>query len=102
MINVAGRKVLPEVIEQVLATHPAVRECAVVGLPAAEPGRGEEIAAVVALRGTVSEAALRDFVAARLPAWQVPRRWRLVEGTLINRRGKLSKQALKHSVDWGY
>lgn len=95
VINVAGRKVWPETIEQVLATHPAVRECAVFGLPSAEPGRGEDIAAVVVPRGAVTEAALRDFLNARLPAWQVPRRWRFAAELALSRRGKLFRNALR-------
>ncbi len=99
VINVAGRKVLPEVIERVLAAHPAVQECAVVGLPAAEPGRGEEIAALVVPRGAVTEAMLREFAAARLPAWQVPRRWRLVEALPRNSRGKISRAAARQCLE---
>lgn len=95
VINVAGRKVMPETIEQALAAHPAVRECAVLGLPSAEPGRGEDIAAVVVSRGAVTEAALRDFLAARLPAWQVPRVWRWVESIPHGPRGKPSRAALR-------
>lgn len=98
VINVAGRKVSPETIEEVLAAHPAVRECAVCGVPSADPGRVEDIAAVLVPRGEVSEAALREFLAARLPAWQVPRVWRLVEGPLVNARGKLSRELLRQIV----
>ncbi len=98
VINVAGRKVSPATIEEVLAAHPAVRECAVVGVPSADPGRGEDIAAVLVPRGAVSEAALREFLAARLPAWQVPRLWRWVEGPLVNERGKLSREHLRQIV----
>jgi acyl-CoA synthetase (AMP-forming)/AMP-acid ligase II len=95
VINVAGRKVFPEAIEQVLAAHPAVRECVVLGVPAAEPGRGEDIAAVVVPRGEVTAAALREFLAARLPAWQVPRVWRFEENLPVSGRGKLSRAAAR-------
>lgn len=91
VINVAGRKVFPEAIEQVLAGHPAVRECVVLGVPATEPERGEDIAAVVVPRGEVTAGELREFLAARLPAWQVPRVWRWVENLPVSGRGKLSR-----------
>lgn len=91
MMNVAGRKVPPETIEQALAAHPAVRECVVFGVPSAEPGRGEDIVALIVPRGEAAEAALREFLAVRLPAWQVPRVWRFVEALPINPRGKISR-----------
>lgn len=90
VINVAGRKVLPEVIEAVLRLHPGVRECLVLGLPA-DASRGETIAAVVAGSPDLEETSLRDFLLARLPAWQVPRRWRLEPALTPSHRGKLSR-----------
>lgn len=98
VINVAGRKVSPETIEPVLAAHPAVREGLVFGVPAAEADRGEDIAAAVVLRAPATEAELREFVAARLPAWQVPRVWRFVETLPTSGRGKLSRAALRRRV----
>lgn len=98
LINVAGRKVLPEVIEQVLATHPAVRDCVVFGMPSSVPDRGEEIVAVVVPRGLVTEAALHDYLASRLPAWQVPRRWQWRETLSVNARGKLSRSDLRRQA----
>ncbi len=93
-INVAGRKVSPEAIERVLATHPQVRECLVFGVPSADAERGETIVACVALRAEASGEALRQFLTARLPAWQVPREWCLVPSLETNERGKLSR------ADW--
>ncbi len=90
VINVAGRKVMPEVIEAALRAHPGVRECLVLGLPA-EAARGEAIAAVVASSPELDETSLRDFLLARLPAWQVPRRWRLEPALTPSHRGKLSR-----------
>lgn len=98
VINVAGRKVFPEAIEQVLAGHPAVRECVVLGVPAAEPGRGEDIAAVVVPRDEVTAAGLREFLATRLPAWQVPRVWRWLERLPATARGKCSRAELRRQL----
>lgn len=91
LINVAGRKVAPETIEQALLAHPAVRECLVLGLPSADAARGDEVAAVVATREEVTIEQLRQFLHARLPDWQIPREWRLVESLMVNARGKLSR-----------
>jgi acyl-CoA synthetase (AMP-forming)/AMP-acid ligase II len=90
-INVAGRKVAPEAIERVLAAHPAVRECLAFGVPSADSGRGETIVACVAPRETLTVETLKQFTLERLPAWQVPREWWLVDALEANQRGKLSR-----------
>ncbi|MBI3192282.1 MAG: long-chain fatty acid--CoA ligase, partial [Pedosphaera parvula] len=46
-INVAGRKVSPTTIEQVLLRHRAVRDCLVFGVTSLDPVRGESIVACV-------------------------------------------------------
>ena len=91
LINVAGRKVAPETIEQALLAHPAVRECLVLGLPSDDTARGDEIAAVFAARAEISIEQLREFLHDRLPDWQIPREWRAVESLAVNARGKLSR-----------
>jgi long-chain acyl-CoA synthetase len=90
-INVAGRKVLPETIEEVLRTYPGVRDCLVFGAPSGDPERGEMIVACVAAPPSVNSAALRQFLLATLPAWQVPREWVLLNALPVNHRGKLSR-----------
>ena len=90
-INVAGRKVLPETIEAVLANHPQVRSCLAFGVPSSDPQRGESIVACVAANSPLAGDALKQFAMANLPAWQVPREWWFVETLEANGRGKLSR-----------
>jgi acyl-CoA synthetase (AMP-forming)/AMP-acid ligase II len=90
-INIAGRKVVPEAIERELGGHPAVRDCVVFGVPGCGHGRGESIVAMVALRTVIPIADLRHHLSDRLPAWQIPREWDLVEALPFNARGKLSR-----------
>jgi acyl-CoA synthetase (AMP-forming)/AMP-acid ligase II len=89
VINVAGRKVSPEMIERELAAHPKVRECVVFGLPSRDTERMEIIAAVVVADAV--EAELKRFLLEKLPAWQVPREWHFVESLTPNARGKVSR-----------
>ena len=93
-INVAGRKVLPEAIEGVLAAHPAVRECVIFGVPSSELGRGETIVACLALDQKANADILKQYLLQQLPAWQVPREWWFVDSLTANERGKLSR------VEW--
>jgi long-chain acyl-CoA synthetase len=90
LINVAGRKVAPETIEQVLLTHPAIRDCLVLGLPD-DDARGESIGVVYDVRSPVSEAELRTFLQRTLPTWQLPRRWWLRPDLGVDHRGKRSR-----------
>ena len=96
-INIAGRKVSPEGIERVLVLHPAVRDCLVFGVPAAESERGETIVACVALHAetcaTTEE--LKQYLISYLPAWQVPRKWWIVPSLQANERGKISRLQLR-------
>jgi long-chain acyl-CoA synthetase len=88
-INVAGRKVSPETIERALLAHPRVRECLVFGAPSRDAERLETIVAIVA--SDVPETELKNFLLAKLPAWQVPREWRFVASLSANARGKISR-----------
>ncbi len=90
-INVAGRKLDPEIVERVLGSHPAVAECLVFGVPSDRPERGEEIVACVVGRSSLSVHELKHFVSAQLPAWQVPRTWWFAPALEPNERGKLSR-----------
>ncbi len=90
-INVAGRKVSPESIEKVLVGHPGVRECVIFGVPSSDAQRGDTIVACVSANTSVSGEALKQFLLAQIPAWQVPREWWLVESLFASSRGKLSR-----------
>jgi len=101
-INVAGRKLSPEMVERALLAHPQVRECLVLGVPSHDAERTENIVAIIATDAT--EAVLKNFLLQTLPAWQVPREWRLVASLPTNARGKISRAEwrkrwlLEHSV----
>lgn len=89
-INLAGRKLSPETVEQALLTHPAVRGCVVFGAPSRDPGRTDTIIAVVATKA--SEKELKDFLLQTLPAWQIPREWRIVESISTTAQGKIPRR----------
>jgi acyl-CoA synthetase (AMP-forming)/AMP-acid ligase II len=90
LINVAGRKVAPETIENVLRQHPHVRNCLVFGVCNSQPDRTESIVACVEMSSPPEKEILRGFLLQALPAWQVPREWWFTE-LGANSRGKLSR-----------
>ena len=91
-INVAGRKVIPEVVERALASHPAVKDCLVFGVPSTDV-RNEHIVACVSACAALTPEELAGYMQDRLPGWQVPREWWMVDSLEVNDRGKRSRAA---------
>jgi acyl-CoA synthetase (AMP-forming)/AMP-acid ligase II len=75
VIRRGGENISSVLVEKVLREHPLVLEAAVIGVP--DPVLGQEVKAFIVARGPVSETELRDFAAARLARFQVPRLWEL-------------------------
>jgi crotonobetaine/carnitine-CoA ligase len=74
-----GENLSPLEVEEALAAHPAVLECAVVGVPS-ELSEQDVKAFVVAADGAVLDfGELREFTAGRLAAFKVPRYWQQVD-----------------------
>ena len=98
MLKVRGMFVSPLEIEDCLAQHPAVRECAVVG---ADDGDGLTVPkAFVALRaghepGEALTRALQDHVRERLAKYKYPRLVQFVDSLPRNDRGKVMRRELR-------
>ena len=72
MVLVSGFNVYPNEVEDVVASHPGVLECAVVGVPDAQSG--EAVVLFVAKKDPALTAqALRDFCAEQLTAYKRPK-----------------------------
>ncbi|WP_019885063.1 AMP-binding protein [Streptomyces purpureus] len=95
MINASGFKVWPREVEDVLYTHPAVREAAVVGVPDAY--RGETVKAYVSLRPGVSAepAELSAYCAERLAAYKYPREVEVLAELPKTTSGKILRRELR-------
>jgi long-chain acyl-CoA synthetase len=94
MIIRGGYNVYPREIEEVLYSHPAVREAAVVGVPHAE--LGEEVAAAVALKPDIraTEEELREYVKEQVAAYKYPRLVWFVDELPKTATGKILKREL--------
>ncbi|MCZ7461258.1 AMP-binding protein [Streptomyces sp. WMMC940] len=95
MINASGFKVWPREVEDVLHTHPAVREAAVVGVPHAY--RGETVKAYVSLLpGTVvGPDELAGYCADRLAAYKYPRQVEILDELPKTTSGKILRRELR-------
>ncbi len=94
MIVTGGYNVYPREVEDVLLTHPAVRECAVIGLPD-ETWVEAVVAVVVAEPGTVGEDELIAFCRDRLAGYKKPQR--VIFDAVIPKTavGKVSRKTLR-------
>lgn len=94
IIKTGGYKVSALEIEEVFREHPAVQECAVVGLP--DPEWGERVAlAVVAAGGTEPTLEeLRRWAGDRLAPYKLPTRLLTVAELPRNAMGKVTKPEL--------
>ena len=95
MINASGYKVWPREVEDVLYTHPAVREAAVVGV--ADAYRGESVRAVLSLRvgQAIDPDAMRAWCRERMAAYKVPREVLVMDDLPKTSTGKILRRALR-------
>src|SRR6476659_5734249 len=94
VINVAGKKLNPAVVEAHLLRFRGVRQAVVFGRPTGAGLRNEEVAACVRASPDVSESELLRFCRTALSGWQVPKRIFIVDIIPINERGKISRREL--------
>ncbi|MEU8566868.1 fatty acid--CoA ligase family protein [Streptomyces pathocidini] len=87
MINVAGKKVSPQEVEDALSGHPAVAEAQVLAAP--DSARGQVPVARVVLCAVVSTEVLHRWCRDRLAPHQVPRRIEVVTALPRSATGKL-------------
>lgn len=105
MINVDGLKLQPPEVEDVVHTHPAVAECAAVGLP--DPATWQRLAMAVVLRAPEPDAdrraaiadELRALAGQHLAAFKVPGEIVMVDALPRSGIGKLQRRRLIELFD---
>ncbi|CAN5386591.1 AMP-binding protein [soil metagenome] len=95
MIKVRGFQVAPAEIEAVLHSHPAVRDCAVFGVP--DDADGEAVVAAVSVRDAVSAEELTALVHDRLASYKQLSEVRFVSEIPRLPSGKVLRRVLKES-----
>ena len=94
ILKTGGHKVSALEIEEALREHPAVAECAVVGVP--DPEWGERVAAAVVLNDgdALDLQSLRGWAKEFLAAYKLPSRLLVLDALPRNAMGKVMKPAI--------
>ena len=97
MIKYKGYKVLPDEVEDYLYKHPAVLECAVIGVP--DPEIGETIKAFVVInenyKGKLTEQDIIDWAKSEMAGYKWPRRVAFVDAVPRTPIGKVNRRVLR-------
>jgi fatty-acyl-CoA synthase len=95
MIITGGFNVYSAEVEQVLLAHPAVQDCAVIGLP--DEKWGERVTAVVQLRPgqAVTQDEVRSFVKERIGSVKAPKQVEVWDDLPRSKVGKVLKPDIK-------
>ena len=95
MIITGGENVYPREVEEVLLAHPAVQECAVVGMPHAHWGEAVTGFVVVRPGMNVSVEALIESCRTRLSRYKAPKEIRFMTTLPRNSLGKILRRVLR-------
>ena len=95
MIISGGENIYSPEVERVLAEHPAVLECAIIGVP--DDTWGEAVKAVVALKPDTSatEAEIIEYCREHLAHFKAPKSVDIIEALPRNPTGKILKKDLR-------
>jgi 2-aminobenzoate-CoA ligase len=93
MIISSGYNISGFEVEAALLEHPAVQECAVVGVP--DEARGHVVKAWVVTTAPVEVRELQDFVKARIAPYKYPRRLEFVDALPRTPTGKVQRHVLR-------
>ena len=98
MIITGGYNVYPREVEDILLSHAAVAECAVVGAP--DPTWVEAVTACVALKpgGSVAETELIQLVRSKLAPQKTPKAVHIVDVIPKSPVGKILRRALREPL----
>ncbi|HEY6418897.1 MAG TPA: AMP-binding protein [Candidatus Binataceae bacterium] len=95
MIIRGGENIAPAEIEAVLMSHPAVDECAVVGMPSVEWGQTVKAFVVPRASAKVTQAELAEFCRGRLSSFKRPEAIEFMDALPKNPLGKILRKDLR-------
>jgi len=97
MINVSGLKVFPNEVEDAVAHHPGVLECAAIGVPDANSGEVVKLF-IVKKDPNLTEAELRAYLAEKLTNYKRPKFIEFRSELPKTNVGKILRRALRDEL----
>ena len=98
IINRGGEKISPREVDEIIMEHPAVHQCVTFAMP--HDMLGEEVGAAIVLRQgiTCTDKELRDFAAAKLAPFKVPKKILILDQIPVGATGKLQRIGLAQKL----
>jgi fatty-acyl-CoA synthase len=101
VIKSGGEWISSMELENLLMGHPAVAEAAVIGVPDEKWGERPLAAVVLVAGATATPTELREYLAERVPKWQLPERWTFIAEVPKTSVGKFSKVRMREAFRQG-
>jgi len=98
MINVAGFKVYPTEVENVIYQHPGVAEVAVYGVPSQETSEIVKANIILKPGHSITEKQIIAFCSERMAAYKIPKAIKFVDAIPKNPTGKVLKRLLREEA----
>jgi fatty-acyl-CoA synthase len=99
VVITGGENVFPVEVEDVLSSHPAVAEAAVVGVLDTEWGERVEAAVVLTVAASApSPAGLNEYCRERLAGYKVPKRFHVLDQLPLTSAMKVDKRVLREQM----
>lgn len=95
LIITGGSNIYPAEVEDVLAAHPKVALCALVGVPDAVMGELPRAYVILKTGAQATEQELIDYVRATIAKYKAPRQVRFVDALPMGPTGKILKRQLR-------
>lgn len=92
LIISGGENIYPTEIEQVLTTHPTIKEACVVGIP--HPEWGQQVAAMIVCTKQVTIEQIQTFCSDKLARYKLPRKIVVVPELPLTASGKVARKTI--------
>lgn len=90
-----GENISSYEVEQALLSHPAIAECAVIGVPADSEAGEDEVMTVIVRNGDLTAEEVWDHCAGRVPAFAIPRFVRFRDELPMTPSEKIQRNVLR-------
>ncbi|TQK69490.1 AMP-binding protein [Nocardioides sp. SLBN-35] len=90
-----GENISSYEVEQALLGHPAIAECAVIGIPADSEAGEDEVMAVIVADGAITPAEVWAWCEGRIPAFAIPRFLRFRKDLPLTPSEKIQRNVLR-------